>query len=784
MLNTVNVPEAFAPIFEKAQEYVSKYFSLKSQDPTKGTIEIFGERYILVRAASMSVDFYETIRNLFKGGGTEEAVHIARSILFDIAHTVGKMDARNFHKKMNLKDPIEKLSAGPIHFAYTGWAYVDIFPESKPAPDDNFCLIYDHPFSFESDAWIRAGKHTDIPVCIMNAGYSSGWCEESFGLSLVAAEIMCKAKGDEACRFVMAHPSRIDEFIQDYLKLTPEISQNVTNYRVPDLYERKWLEAQLRESEATYQTIFNEANDAIFVHDIQTGRILDVNKNMCEIFGYSKEEVLTLTIESISSGEPPYTQENALQKIHKAKTEGPQVFEWQSKNKNGQLFWSEVNLKRAKIKGIDRILAVVRDITERKEAALSLIKAQSETEKINKQLQEAIQKANLLAEQASSANEAKSQFLANMSHEIRTPMNAIMGFADLLLGEDLLASQQEYTETIKNSAEVLLKLINDILDFSKIESGKMEIEIMSCSIRNILQDIKSLIWAEAQKKKLDFIISCPQEIPDEIHTDPVRLRQCLVNLVSNAIKFTHEGSVKIRVSPEIYENESYIGFHVEDTGIGIPPDKLSVIFEPFRQADESTTRNYGGTGLGLSITKRLSTKLGGTLLVKSQERKGTSFSILLPGSHKNKNNCDMKEAPPVEPTPDFQPDPKSKGFSGRVLVAEDAPTNQKLIQILLEKLGLEVIITEDGEQAVAKAQAEHFDIIFMDMQMPRMNGHEATGILRQSGLQSPIIAFTANAMVGDSEKCLASGCDDYISKPVHRQDLIKVLEKYLTKINS
>jgi predicted hydrocarbon binding protein len=213
MLDTVRVPKKFEPIFKISQESVSKYFREKKEEPSKGTIEIFGERYILVRAASMSIDFFETVMNLYKDAG-EEAINVARNMLFDIAHAIGKADAKNFHNKMNLKSPIEKLSAGPVHFSHSGWAFVDIFPESKPLPDESYFLIYDHPFSFESDAWVKAGKKSDFPVCVMNAGYSSGWCEESFGITLVASEILCRARGDKVCRFIMAHPARIENYIK------------------------------------------------------------------------------------------------------------------------------------------------------------------------------------------------------------------------------------------------------------------------------------------------------------------------------------------------------------------------------------------------------------------------------------------------------------------------------------------------------------------------------------------------------------------------------------------
>lgn len=248
MLSTVKVPVQFEPIFEKAHAYVNKYFKEKKEDPSKGTIEIFGERYLLVRAASMSVEFFETIVNLYENEGEAEALNIARQLLFDIAHAIGKQDARNFHIKNNLQNPIEKLSVGPIHFSYSGWAFVDIFPESKPSPDENYYLIYDHPYAFESAAWLASGKKSDFPVCVMNAGYSSGWCEESFGISLVASEVLCIAKGDPACRFIMAPPSKIREHINTYKKSKPELARLITKYEVPGFFKRKEIEDRLKKS--------------------------------------------------------------------------------------------------------------------------------------------------------------------------------------------------------------------------------------------------------------------------------------------------------------------------------------------------------------------------------------------------------------------------------------------------------------------------------------------------------------------------------------------------------
>ncbi len=244
-LRTVRVPAEFEAVFAKAEETVSRFFGSRHDDPAHGTIEIFGERYILVRAASLSVEFFGLVGQLFGEGHETEADRFARNILFDLAHALGRSDARNFHRKMNLVDPIAKLSAGPVHFSHAGWAFVDIFPQSNPVPTDDFYLIFDHPYSFESDAWLRAGRSRDFPVCIMNAGWSSGWCEESFGIELVSSEVLCRAKGDETCRFIMAPPARIEEHVRQYV--ASRSTGSVGNaHEIPDFFARKRAEEELR----------------------------------------------------------------------------------------------------------------------------------------------------------------------------------------------------------------------------------------------------------------------------------------------------------------------------------------------------------------------------------------------------------------------------------------------------------------------------------------------------------------------------------------------------------
>jgi len=233
-------------LFSRAEAVVSRFFREREDRPERGTIEIFGERYLLVRAASLSVEFFGLVRELYGKSREGEADDFARNILFDLAHAVGKQDARNFHERMDLEDPIARLSAGPVHFSHSGWAFVDISPESRPEPGPDYYLLYDHPYSFESDAWLDAGRSSTFPVCIMNAGYSSGWCEESFRLPLVAAEVLCRARGDEACRFVMAPPARIEEHVARYVETSPVPSTRSGGYQIPDFFARKRIEEDLR----------------------------------------------------------------------------------------------------------------------------------------------------------------------------------------------------------------------------------------------------------------------------------------------------------------------------------------------------------------------------------------------------------------------------------------------------------------------------------------------------------------------------------------------------------
>ena len=396
-------------------------------------------------------------------------------------------------------------------------------------------------------------------------------------------------------------------------------------------------------------------------------------------------------------------------------------------------------------------------------------------------LQEETERANILAEEAEAANQAKSRFLANMTHEIRTPMNAIIGFSSILTeGKNLAKEDQSlYLNYINNSCQILLSVINDILDFYKIEAGQLELEMIQCPLNSTLVEIEEMLKLSAEKKGLVFgVIPC-HPLPEFFYSDPTRLKQCLINLVNNAIKFTEKGHVHISVQTTEIESAQWIQFDIEDTGIGIKEEQLDKIFDSFSQADESMSRRFGGTGLGLAITRKLSNLLGGSVEVKSEYGKGSVFTILLPVNAELAQGKPLSHSDEDTHTNDQKPS-ETNCPQGMVLVAEDVPSNQHLIEELLKRKGLDAIIVNNGKEAVQAVSEKTFDLIFMDLQMPEMNGYEAIKILQKKHkITTPIIALTASSMKKDVDKCLEAGFCDHVAKPIIRKDFDIVLDKYL-----
>jgi signal transduction histidine kinase/DNA-binding response OmpR family regulator len=381
---------------------------------------------------------------------------------------------------------------------------------------------------------------------------------------------------------------------------------------------------------------------------------------------------------------------------------------------------------------------------------------------------------------AESANTAKSAFLANMSHEIRTPMTAIVGYADLLLDPRQTQSDKlDNLQTIRRNARHLLELINDILDLSKIEAGKMKVERIDCELPQLIGDVVSLMRPRAMEKGLDFKLNFATPIPKKMKTDPLRLRQVLVNLIGNAIKFTEAGHVELRISCEVQNKCARVRFDVRDTGIGITREQMTRLFQPFNQADDSMTRRFGGSGLGLTISQRLSTLLGGQIGAHSEPDKGSVFSVTLDaGTVEDGDLVDGLDESMLTSKSHVPKDPVIT-LVGRILLAEDGRDNQRLITLHLRRAGAEVVLAENGRIAVDLATQQRFDLILMDMQMPEMDGYEATSELRRRGMTLPIIALTAHAMADDRSKCLAAGCSDYLTKPVDKELLLATINSYL-----
>lgn len=426
------------------------------------------------------------------------------------------------------------------------------------------------------------------------------------------------------------------------------------------------------------------------------------------------------------------------------------------------------------------------DVTQRKRAELELREVAAAMAAANKALHE----SNLTAE---AATRAKSEFLANMSHEIRTPMTAILGYADVLAEHLTGPEQLDAVNIIRRNGDHLLSLINQILDLSKVESGKLQIEHVPCSPIELITEVISLMQVRAHEKKLSLLLHFAEPVPETILTDPTRLRQILVNLVGNAIKFTRQGEVRVvaRLDAREHDNPRFL-YEVIDTGIGMTPDQTSQLFQPFYQLDSSTSRQFGGTGLGLAISKRLAHTLGGDITVESELGKGSVFRVsidpgpldhlrmITPATQAGPENCSPRKS---------EKEPARIDLSNiRVLLAEDGPDNQRLICFVLRKAGAHVTTVSDGLQAVERILgAPHtdaspgrsplapFHVVLMDMQMPVLDGYQATRRLRAAGYTRPIIALTAHAMAEDRQKCLDAGCDDYATKPIDRTRLLDLI---------
>ncbi len=420
-----------------------------------------------------------------------------------------------------------------------------------------------------------------------------------------------------------------------------------------------------------------------------------------------------------------------------------------------------------------------REISSVWQAVSTLLERIQQRDKELDKERQATEKAYLDKLEAELANKSKSEFLANMSHEIRTPLTAIIGYTEVVLQENHNNPELgQSLQTVVSSAKHLLSLINQILDLSKIESNRLEIEQLDTPLIELFEDVRSIIEPQAIDKGLAFSIEYQYPLPSVISTDPTRLKQIIINLCGNAIKFTQQGHVTIRVS--YIEQQQQLHISIMDTGIGIPKAQQPKLFAPFTQADSSTTRRFGGTGLGLYITQRLANLLGGGVTIAQSDEAGTIFDARVStGEIDNdylimqSSQSDSNQQPPI--TEDDSPN-----LNGKILLVEDNEDNQNLISYFIRKTGADVVIAENGIVAVEKALSHSFNLILMDMQMPELDGLEATKQLRQQHYTGAIVALTANAMNEDKERCKEAGCDDFLAKPIVQKQFYATLKRYLT----
>jgi PAS domain S-box-containing protein len=544
------------------------------------------------------------------------------------------------------------------------------------------------------------------------------------------------------------------EVVGTNLHADPAVGGIVINSR--DITEHRRMEQALRDGEERFRTISASAQDSIIVMD-NDGRVTFWNRAAAKVFGYTEAEALGKHLHGMLAPPSYADQYTRALATFKHTGRGPAVgttLELTAVRKDGTQFPVELSISAVQLSGQWQAVGIARDITERK--------------RFETQLREA-------KEAAEAASRTKSEFVANMSHEIRTPMNGIIGMTELALGTTLSAEQREYLDMVKSSADSLLKVINDVLDFSKIEAGKLDLEAADFSLSHVCSDTVKALQLRAKQKGLVLQCARAPNVPEMLVGDPARFRQIIFNLVGNAIKFTEHGGVTLRLERETTTADT-VGLHVTvaDTGIGIAPEQQQRIFEAFEQADSSTTRRYGGTGLGLPIAAKLLELMGGRLWVESTLGVGSTFHFTV-----QLGRSTAPVAAPPGPAARLTR-PGSRRRSLHVLLAEDNVVNQRLAVRVLEKHGHTAVVAATGKEALAALERERFDVVLMDVQMPEMDGFEATAAIREqektSGHHIPIVAMTAHALKGDEERCLQAGMDGYAAKPIQPRTLLALIE--------
>jgi PAS domain S-box-containing protein len=510
------------------------------------------------------------------------------------------------------------------------------------------------------------------------------------------------------------------------------------------------------------------------IHIDGNGRLVALNRAAEQMFGYQSQglrgkALATLLAPGDHSDIDHLLSEGSRHPADKRVVSN--AFEVTGKRNNGEAFPLYLAISEVKTGGYPVFTAIARDLTETRRRIAELAEAR---------------------DQAMAADKAKSQFLAVMSHEIRTPMNGILGMLDLLRDGSLSQRQQEFLDTAEQSSNMLLSIINDILDLSKIEAGKLELQAIDFDLRTHVEEVTALVASDAVNKAIEIASFVEPDVPEQVRGDPYRVRQILLNLMGNAVKFTQQGEVLAHVSAQSDDHGLLIHVKIRDTGIGIDPQVATRLFQPFTQADTTTTRRFGGTGLGLVISKRLVNLMGGEIGVASKPNQGSTFWFTLrlaeAGRPIQQHDRDLRGVSMTQPTarsPTTRREGPQPRFRAKLLVAEDNAVNQKVVLMMLRRYGIEAQVAANGKLAVEAVMREQdYDLLFMDVQMPVMGGNEATRRIRalereMHRIPLPIIAMTASASDKDRDACIKAGMDDFIAKPIQKRQLETALARWL-----
>jgi len=749
MLKTVRVPEALAPLFELAQSYVERYFADQKSEPERARIEIAGQRYVLVRAGALSVEFYELVQKLYGQGA--EAQSVAHGLLFDLAHGMGLADAETFAQRMDVRDPIARMSAGPIHFAYAGWAFVDISPESAPSPGQEFYLLYDHPYSFESDAWLAAGKPAAHPVCVMNSGYSSGWCEHAFGLPLVAAEILCRAKGDEACRFIMAPPARIEQRIKSYVERHPELASRIVGYKIESFLAKRTDEQLLRSNRdlERREQLTRELNARLIealpggvVEVSRDGAILNANAEAMRILGFSFDALTRRVVQDFETetifedGSPAPASEYPVTKALVSGEPQP-ALTLGVKRRDGEVSWAvykAVATRDPATQEVTGAVVTLLDITERKRFEDKLRQTQK------------LESLGVLA--------------GGIAHDFNNLLVTILGnasFAKSIAGNDLRLGP--LLDQIELGARRAAELTRQMLDYSG--EGKLKVERLdlAAAVREMARLLSALI-----PKQVELHYQFQEGLP-AVEVDATQIRQVLMNLITNAAESLDDrpGRVVIaleqRFLPEaeldLYEPHSlkpgnFVVLSVKDNGLGMSEETRQRVFDPF------FTTKFQGRGLGMAAVLGIMRGHKGAIRIESQEGSGTEVRLLLPA---------RETASVVAPA----------GERGTVLVVDDDQGVLAVARRVLAAHGYRVLTAVNGVEAVACFQQNRSEVrlVLMDMTMPQMNGLDALKHIRLLDAQVPVVlssGYGASAGVHSSE------FSAILMKPYSFTELLSVVE--------